>query len=273
MLVHVKDEHDPRLDLYRQVRERDLVGRRHRFVAEGTFVVEHLCGGRTRFAIESLLLEERRVDSLRRACATLPVDVPVYVVSQTIMDRVVGFHIHRGVLGIGIEAQRLSIDDLLTRPNAKLVVCIEGVTNHDNVGGIFRNAAAFGADCVLMDHLTCHPLYRKAIRVSVGGSLLVPFAISETSLQYVESLEGYGFRCIALTPQKGAPVLEELLRGLQSERIALVLGSEEPGLSSTVLSRCEQAHIEMAFGFDSLNVSVASGIALHTVARHLGRIS
>lgn len=254
MLVRIDDASDPALAAYTAIRERDLVGRDGAFIAEGEVVVRVLAGQR-RLRVRSLLLEERRVAPLRDVVDGLD-DVPTYVVSQAVMDTVVGFSIHRGVLALG---ERPAPVDPVALARHPLVVALVGLTNHDNVGGIFRNAAAFGAH-VLLDAHTCDPLYRKAIRVSAGAALTVPFA---RTADVVDTLVAAGHTPLALTPGG-----TETLEALTGERFALLLGTEGPGLPDAILARSRRVRIDMVPGFDSLNVAVASGIALqHAYAR------
>ncbi|HEX2555923.1 MAG TPA: RNA methyltransferase [Microvirga sp.] len=260
--VPILDAEDPRIEPYRAVRERDLVGRQGRFVAEGEVVLRVLLA-RSRFAVESLLLLESQVEKLASLLAGLPPVVPVYTVSRSVMDAIVGFAIHRGILAIGRRGPETSADDLLARlPDRALVLGLVGLTNHDNVGGIFRNAAAFGAGAVLLDPDTCDPLYRKAVRVSVGGSLVVPFARAPSASALCDALDRAGFETVALSPA-GREFLSATAR---APRTALLLGAEGPGLPDAILARCRTASIPMAGGFDSLNVATASGIALHHFA-------
>jgi tRNA G18 (ribose-2'-O)-methylase SpoU len=148
------------------------------------------------------------------------------------------------------------------------VVLLEGLTNHDNVGGVFRNAAAFGVDAVLYDDATCDPLYRKAIRVSVGGSLLVPFARAPQSADTLAALRAHGFSLIALSPRRDALDVTELGRGSPlPQRVALLFGSEGPGLREDTMRAADQVvRIHIAEHFDSLNVATTSGIVLHAVS-------
>jgi len=259
MPIIISDPDDPRIEPYRAVRERDLVGRENRFVAEGEVVLRVLLKQR-RFQLESVLLAENRVESLAEALAALPEAVPVYTANRQVMDAIVGFPIHRGILAIARRAPLPAVDELLAElPPKALVVGLVGLANHDNVGGIFRNAAAFGADAVLLDSQTCDPLYRKAIRVSVGGVLVVPFTRVPSASAMVEALLRSGFEAISLTPS-GQETLASLKR---MPRAALLLGAEGPGLPDAVLAQTRTVTIPMSGGFDSLNVATTSGIALH----------
>lgn len=256
-VIPIDDADDPRIAAYVNVRERDLVGRGGRFIAEGEIVLRALVG--SRFATESVFLLDTRLARLAPLLEALP-DVPVYTAERAVMDRVVGFPIHRGVLAVGQRGAETSPENLLAGlgPRA-LVVGLVGLANHDNVGGVFRNAAAFGADAVLLDDTSCDPLYRKAIRVSAGASLAVPFARGGPAHGLVEELTAAGFETVALSP-RGRESLREITFG---ERTALLFGAEGHGLPDAILSRTRSARVPMAPGFDSLNVATASGIALY----------
>ena len=255
----IDDADDPRIAAYRQVRERDLVGREGGFIAEGEVVLRACVrGGRTQLA--SVLLAQKRVEGLRDVLEALPAATSIYAAGQSVLDRIVGFHIHRGVLAHGLRPHMPSAQDLLSGlgPTA-LVVALFGIGNHDNVGGVFRNAAAFGAGAVLLDGGCCDPLYRKAIRVSVGASLIMPFTRFAAGDDPIDLLEAAGLEPIALSPAGATP----LHRLAPPARAALLLGSEGQGLPDALMARCRTVAIPMAGGFDSLNVAVTSGIALH----------
>lgn len=262
MPIPVTDPDDPCIAAYRAVRERDVVGRGERFVAEGEVVLRLLAGPQCRHEAESVLVAESRVDGVADALARLPKDTPVYAASQAVMDAIVGFHIHRGVLAIGRRAPAPDAAALLAAlPAQALVVALVGVSNHDNVGGIFRNAAAFGADAVLLDASSCDPLYRKAIRVSVGASLVLPFARGGSGAALIDALDAAGFEALALSPA-GATELRSVAR---APRTALLLGAEGPGLPDELMARTRTVRITMADGFDSLNVATTSGVALYAL--------
>ena len=257
-LVPIDDPEDPRLADYLQVRERDLVGRGGAFIAEGQVVIEKLIRA-GRHPLRSVLVAEKRVAGLTGLFAGLPDDIPVYAAGQAVMDAVVGFPIHRGLLAAGARAEPPA-DALLADLAARaLVVGLVGIANHDNIGGLFRNAAAFGADAVLLDDACCDPLYRKAIRVSVGAALTTPFARAGSAVELVDRLLAAGFEIVALSPS-GAIDLADLK---PSPRTAVLFGAEGPGLPCEILERVRSVAIPMAGGFDSLNVATTSGIVLH----------
>lgn len=262
MAQSIDDPDDPRIAAYRHVRERDLVGREGLFVAEGEVVLRVLARSPLMTAV-SVLLAEKRVAGLAEITDTLPTDVPVYAAGQAVMDAIVGFPIHRGILALGRRCAVPSAAALLAALPARatvLVLC--GIGNHDNMGGLFRNAAAFGVDAVLLDADCCDPLYRKAIRVSVGASLIMPFAQLGRDEDLVSLLEAAGFTALALSP-RGATRLADLER---PGRAAVLLGAEGPGLSEAVMARTKTVSIPMAAGFDSLNVATTAGIVLHHLA-------
>ena len=262
-IVRIEDADDARLEPYRAVRERDLVGRQGRFVAEGEVVLRILLSGRARFATEYIHLAEQHVERLAGILATVPHEVPVYAAPRPVLDGIVGFPIHRGILAIG---HRGAVFDpaaaLAALPESALVVALIGLANHDNVGAVFRNAAAFGADLVLLDETCCDPLYRKAIRVSVGACLTVPFARAGCARTLVGLLVASGLDVTALSPSGKRPIE----RRDWTPRSAILLGSEGPGLPREILARIATVRIDMAEDFDSLNVGTASGIALHAAA-------
>jgi tRNA G18 (ribose-2'-O)-methylase SpoU len=261
-MIRIDDPADPRIEHYRSVKDRDLSGRGGRFMAEGEVVLRNLLSPGCRFSAESILLSEARARSSGDLLAALPADLPVYVAPQVVMDAIVGFHIHRGVLAVAFRGERPTADEVLAGlPQRALVLGLVGLANHDNVGAAFRNAAAVGAGAVLLDQTSCDPLYRKALRVSVGAPLLLPHGWSDNADEMVRSLESAGFSVVALSPQGTRP----LETCAWPERTALLVGAEGPGLPASLLARVGTVRITMAGGFDSLNVATAAGIALHAV--------
>lgn len=262
-LILITDPDDPRIAAYRDIRERDLVGREGKFVAEGKTVLNVLFSN-ARFEADSVFLRENRVEGAQALLERVPQHVPVYVASGEVMDRIAGFHMHRGVLAIGRRVDTPGVENLLdSLPEDALVVALAGIANHDNMGSIFRNAAAFGADAVVMDQGSCDPLYRKAIRVSVGAALKVPFAREGSAEGMVDALMARGFEVLAMSPHGTVDMTEVR----PSKRMALLLGAEGPGLPPHLLERLTSVRIAMRHDFDSLNVAAASAIALHRLWR------
>ena len=259
--ILIDDADDPRIAAYRDIRERDLVGRHGRFVAEGKVVLDVLFSA-ARFDAESALILDSRLAGMAATLTRAPAAMPVYVASRAVMDKVAGFPMHRGVLAIGRRREDESGDQLLAPlPRRALALALVGISNHDNMGAIFRNAAAFGADAVLLDETCCDPLYRKAIRVSVGAALKIPFAYAGTHENLAAALDRHGFSQLALSPAGKTDIRMVERR----ERMALYLGTEGDGLPADLLARLETVRIPIAEGFDSLNVAAASAIALHEI--------
>ena len=258
-LIAAAGPEDPRLADYRDVRDKDLKSGGV-FLVEGEVPALHFLE-RSELAPRSLLLSERRVEPMRarlEALARVRDGLPIYVLPQEAMEAVVGFRIHRGVIAAG--------DRPAPRPPAGLLagagraLLLEGLTNHDNVGACFRNAAAFGVDAVLLDRRCCDPLYRKAIRVSAGAALTVPWAVLEDGPALIGACQAAGLAVVALTPDSQAPPLRE---ALTAEPLALLVGTEGPGLTAAALQAADRrGRIPMAGGFDSLNVATAAAVAL-----------
>ena len=263
-MIRIEQPDDPRIAGFRDIRERDLTGRQGLFVAEGEVVLNVLTSPQSLCRPVAILLDRKRVEGLADVLARVPPETPVYVAEQAVLDSIAGFHLHRGILALGEKPVARGLEACLgpLGPEA-VVVAACGIGNHDNMGGLFRNAAAFGAGAVLLDDRCCDPFYRKAIRVSVGAVLRTPMAAGLEALAMVAALQAAGFTVMALTPGASEP----LEAAPQGGRIAILLGPEGPGLAPAVIERCRPVGIPMSGGFDSLNVSVASGIALHHFTR------
>ena len=248
---------DPRLTDYRNIPDAELLRDRGAFVAEGRLVVCRLLTG-SRFATRSVLVTDAAYRALEDRLAD--VRVPVYRVTQPVLNAITGFNMHRGCLAIGERGPASDWRTLATQ--AKRLVLLERVGNADNVGSIFRNGSAFGVDGVLLDESSTDPLYRKAIRTSMGAALSVPFARFDPVRDLCE-LRRQGLTVIGLTP--GAAVtMRQVARRVSGQRVALMLGHEGEGLSSPALSACDHlAGIPMASGVDSINVSAAAAVALY----------
>lgn len=269
--TRITDPADPRIEPFTDIRERDLRRAQNRFVAEGTVVLAMLAAAHRRgdFTAEAILVLENRITGLDNILRQFPDDIPIYVADKAVMNAIAGFDIHRGVLALG---RRTETSDALTLiqsvPANALVVVAIGIANHDNVGSIFRNAAAFGADAVLLDETCCDPLYRKALRVSVGAVLKVPYIRGGTSAEIIAALHEAGFALWGLSPS-GRTDLRAIV---PSPRIALLTGTEGEGLPPKILASIETARIAQAPGLDSLNAATATGIALFAIASAMQRL-
>ena len=263
-VVKVDSADDGRLAGYRAVSDPELARSRGLFVAEGRRVVRRLL--ETPAAMpESLLVTEAARRSLADVIDVRP-ELTVYEVPQPVMDALTGFNIHRGCLALAARPTPPTWEDLSTR-TARLVV-LEGVGDADNVGSVFRCAAAFGAGGVLLGPACADPLYRKAIRTSMAATLSVPFALAEPWPDVLAALQFRGWHVVGLTPSANRPPLWEAAAGARHRRTALVVGHEGDGLTTAALGACSVlARIPMARGVDSLNVGVAVGVALYELAR------
>jgi tRNA G18 (ribose-2'-O)-methylase SpoU len=265
----VTDTTDPRLALYRGVRDPELLRAHGAFVAEGRMVVRRLLTA-SRFRARSVLVTPAARAELGDILEALGPDVPVYVAGADLFSELTGFHVHRGCLAIGDRQGH----DLAWRDgvrHARTVIVLERVGNPDNVGGVFRNAAALGADAVLLSPGCSDPLYRKAIRTSMAATLTVPFAAAEPWPEALDGLRAAGFSIVALTPSSDAPDLADPAALPRRTRVALLLGHEGDGLSRDALARADhRARIPMMSGADSLNVATAAAIALYKLAEREG---
>lgn len=273
MIEHVENIQDPRLDDYRELMNGGREAGRGVFIAEGRYVVRMLLTV-SRLRARSVLLTDVALESLRDAidpAQAADPSLPVFVLRQDRMNTVVGFDIHRGCLAAGDRGAGLSAGTLVADAGGRPLIVLEGVNNHDNIGSIFRNAGAFGVGGVLLDDGCVDPLYRKAIRVSMGGVLRVPFATLQRGRweERFADLKKAGYSVLALSTAAEAVDIREFgaSRAIPA-RVALLLGAEGPGLSEAALAAAdERVRIPMAAGVDSLNVAAAGAIALHRFAR------
>jgi tRNA G18 (ribose-2'-O)-methylase SpoU len=237
------------------------------FVAEGRLVVPQLLAassrpGRWAGAAHSVLLSPAAYAHMQSQLAPYP-EVPVFVVPQPAMNELVGFNIHRGCLALGRRPLTPGLDELDLAAATRVVV-LEGVNNPDNIGGIFRSAAAFNADFVALGPGCADPLYRKSIRTSIGATLDVPYAKAEPWPPALDQLKRAGFRVVALTTATTAAALASLTG---RARMALLAGAEGTGLSDLALAAAdERVTIPMSGRVDSLNVGTALAIALYHVS-------
>jgi tRNA G18 (ribose-2'-O)-methylase SpoU len=258
---------DPRVAAYRNVRDADLRLRDGLFLTEGRLNVKRQLTG-SRYPTRSVFGTDVGLRAIQPALERLGDDTPVYVAAKPLLSAVVGYAMHRGCLAVGERGREPEIAPFLAdlvardleRPLTLLV--LEDVSNPENVGAVFRNALALGADAVVLTRRCVDPLYRRSIRVSMGASLRLPYARALDASNALGALSSAGFTSFALTTAAGAAPIEQSRKA--PRRLALWVGSEGSGLSDAVLSRVEQrVAIPMAPGADSLNVATASGIALH----------
>ena len=263
----VNDPADPRLHDYLGLT--DPARRRARetgsgvFLAEGRLVVERLLS--SGLTVRSVLVTEDRLAALAPSLSGLGRDVPVLTVGRDLARQVTGYDVHRGILAAAERPDPMGLDSLLD--GATTLVALEDLTDQENIGSVFRSAAGLGADGVLLSPGCGDPLYRRAVRVSMGAVLTMPFCRVGPWPQGLERLEKAGFAVVGMTPDPAAEKLEDLAEACP-RRVALILGSEGPGLSDATLAACSRrVRIDMAPGADSLNVATAAAIALYALRR------
>ena len=250
---------DPRLAAYRSVSDGELLRRRNLFVAEGRLVVSRVIEAGHR--IESLLLNDASCRGLEGLIGRLPPDLPIYICPTGQFTEITGFNLHRGCLALAERPPDRPLRSVLDERDLLLV--LEGVTDADNVGGAFRNAAAFGAGVVL-GGACCDPLYRKAIRTSMGSVLRTPYARVRDWPGGLETVRRAGFTIVALTPREDAIDLAACMRGRIGKRLALLAGTEGAGLTPAARSLADvNVRIPISRDVDSLNVATAAAIALY----------
>jgi tRNA G18 (ribose-2'-O)-methylase SpoU len=272
MPISVTTLDDPRVQDYRHVADPEHFLAEGLFLAEGRLVVRRLLDLR-QWSLVSILLTPAAVDNL--ADVLMLADAPIYVVHQALMNDLAGFNIHRGCLALARRPLPQSLDRIAAGPLSRILV-MEGVSNPDNVGGLFRTAAAFGADLVVLGPSCGDPLYRKAIRTSMGATLVVPFVTAPQSLSAspwpgaIADLRADGFTVVALTPNPSAVPLADVPH---HAKLALVVGAEGDGLSQPALSAATlRVRIPMTTAIDSLNVTTAASIAMYHCWRESGGI-
>ena len=263
-IIHIEDAADDRLAEFRNVPDRELLARHGLFVAEGRLVVRRLLL-ESRLPVRSVMVTSAALSPLQEVLDPKE-GLPVYVVSQAVMNGVTGFNMHRGCLALGERPQSSSWRELTS--GARCLVALERVGNADNVGSVFRNASAFGVDAVLLESACADPLYRKAIRTSMGASLTMPFASAEPWPGMLHELRDEGWAVVAMTPSSRARELREIVPSIAGHSVVVVVGHEGEGLTAEALDACShRARIPMTNRVDSLNVAAAVAVALYEMNR------
>lgn len=263
-LVRISDPDDARLADYRDLRDvemrKSLEVEHGLFLAEGEKVVRRAI--EAGFTPRSFLMAERWVEGLADLLATT--DAPCYVLTEALTEQVAGFHVHRGALA-SLERRPLPpVDAVLA--GARSVLVLEDIVDHTNIGAIMRSGAALGFDAVLLSPRCADPLYRRAIKVAMGAAFTVPWTRLPEWYGALPQFSAHGFTTVALTLADDAVPIEEAVAGL--DKVALVLGSEGPGISPTWQAQADRrAIIPMRAGIDSLNVAAATAVACYVTAR------
>jgi len=265
-VTDITDPDDDRVDDFRDLnsieRRPDLPTGKGLVIAEGVLVVQRMLG--SRFSPHAFLGTQRRLTEL--AADLAGVRAPFYRATAEVMAEVIGFHLNRGVLGAARRPPELTTAEVLT--DARTIAVLEGVNDHENLGSIFRNAAGLGVDAVIFGTGCADPLYRRAVRVSMGHALLVPFARSQRWPGDLELLRDNGFRLLAMTPDPRADTLADAMGALARQKVAVLVGAEGPGLTETTMRASDiRVRIPMSRGTDSLNVATAAACAFYERVR------
>jgi tRNA G18 (ribose-2'-O)-methylase SpoU len=260
--IAITSPDDPRIGDYRALTDLELRTRweppNGLFIAEGELVIGRAL--RAGFSMRSALVDEKRVGQL----TDVPAEVPVYAATPAVLESITGFQVHRGVLGSFHRRVLPSLPELLARASSLAV--LEGLNTHTNLGALFRSAAALGIDAVVLSPTCADPLYRRAVRVSMGEVFAIPYAKAEDWPAALADIRAAGFTLLALTPAADAVAVRDLSAG-QRERPALLLGAEGPGLTRRALEASDvRVVIPMHNGVDSLNVATAAAIAFYELS-------
>ena len=266
--VEIDDADDPRLADYRgltDVRLRTTWEPPHGvFIAESDTVIRRaLSAG---YRARSMVMAPEWLE--RMSALVADVDAPVYSAPYDVLRELTGFHVHRGALASFHRKPVPSVGDVIA--GARRVAVLEDMVSHTNLGAVFRCAAGLGMDAVVLSPSCADPLYRRAVRVSMGEVFAVPYARAETWPSALDELAASGYDVLALTPAADALGLRELVVH-DDDRLAVLLGTEGPGLSDAAMSRATvKVRIPMSAGVDSLNVAAAAAITFWTVGRRGG---
>jgi tRNA G18 (ribose-2'-O)-methylase SpoU len=268
-VIDVGDPTDPRLDDFRDLnsvdRRPDLPSGKGLVIAEGVLVVQRMLA--SRFRPRAMLGTDRRLAEL--ADDLVGVDAPYYRVNAEVMATVVGFHLNRGVLASASRPPELTVPQVLD--GARTIAVLEGVNDHENLGSIFRNAAGLAVDAVVFGLGCADPLYRRAVRVSMGHALLVPYARAESWPNDLSILRDNGFQLLAMTPDPSAHTLADAMAQVADAKVAFLVGAEGPGLTEWAMRASHmRVRIPMSRGTDSLNVATAAALAFYERARLAG---
>jgi tRNA G18 (ribose-2'-O)-methylase SpoU len=259
-LIRIEGPQDSRVAAYRDLSDSDVLRQHGLFIAEGRLLLQRLVDN-GRFSIRSVLLNEANYRALSGTLAVIPADVPLYLCETPDFLGITGFNLHRGCLALVERPAPVASCEILR--DARTIVILEGVTNADNVGGVFRNAAAFAADGVILSPTCCDPLYRKAIRTSMGAVFSVPFSRIADWPDGLADVRATGFTIVALTPRQSSHTLNEFAQSGRPARVALLVGTEGEGLSDETLTAADECvRIPITDAVDSLNLAVATGIVL-----------
>lgn len=261
-IEQIVEADDPRLADYRHLKDPELRRRAGLFVAEGPTVVRALFAS-TRLRTRSVLLDETGLRQFAADLDRLGAEVRVFLAPGELVRTIVGFPFHRGCLAVGERPEDPPLGRLL---GGRLLILLEELRAPDNVGGVIRNAHAFGADAAVLSPGSADPFSRKALRLSGGTALALPITRVTDWALTLHDVHAAGFSLVALTPAPAAETLEDLVAAPPA-RMALLLGTEGTGLAAGTLALADRrVRIPMRVGMDSLNVAAASAVALYRIA-------
>lgn len=266
--IAIDDLDDPRLDIYRSLKATNQTRDLGQFVVEGERLVERLLD--SRFPVASILVADRHEGRLERS---IPAEVPVYVLPHRLVDHVVGFPFHRGMLGSGRRVPWPSLETIVPdrdRDRPFLAVICPKLSNPENLGAIARIGDVFGVDAILAGPECPDPFSRRVLRVSMGAVLRLPVIVADRLAEDAARLaSSAGLELVAAVAD---PAAEPFDRAIAARRLGLVLGDEHEGLGADWLRLCHRAvTIPMRPGASSLNVAVAAGILIYHVTSDVRR--
>ena len=261
-ITEIKDFNAPELDVYARLTENQLLNRHEPekgvFIAESPLVIERaLDSGCVPI---SFLVEKRHIETQAKHLIERCGSIPVYTAEFDVLTKLTGFQLTRGMLCAMYRPQLLTVEEVCS--NTRRVAVLENVVNPTNIGAIFRSAAALNIDAVLLTQACSNPLYRRAIRVSMGTVFQIPWTfIDEEETGYIEQLRCLGFKTAAMALDENSISIDN--KALKAEeRLAIILGTEGEGLDKNTIQNCDYTVcIPMAHGVDSLNVAPASAVA------------
>lgn len=262
-IIEITDFSAPELDIYARLSEGQLLNRADPenalFIAESPNVIERALNAGC--VPVSFLMERKHVEGKGRELLARCGDVPVYAAELDVLIQLTGFHLTRGMLCAMRRPKLPSVEEVCA--GARRVAVLENVMNPTNIGAIFRSAAALNMDAVLLTSAGSDPLYRRAVRVSMGTVFQVPWTFFEDESSWPERLHDLGFRTAAMALREDSVRLDDP-RLLNEEKLAIVLGTEGDGLAADTIAHCDYTvRIPMSHGVDSLNVAAASAVAFY----------
>ena len=262
-IIEITDFSAPELDIYARLTENQLVNRANpemaTFICESPVVIERALDAGCKPI--SFLMEKKHVDGKGKELIERAGDVPVFTAELDVLTELTGFHLTRGMLCAMLRPKMPSPQEICS--GAKRVAVLENVMNPTNIGAIFRSAAALGMDAVLLTSAGSDPLYRRAVRVSMGTVFQVPWTYLPEETDWTELLHGMGFKTVAMALRDDSVSIADPKLNAE-EKLAIVLGTEGDGLASNTIANCDYTvKIPMSHGVDSLNVAAASAVAFY----------